>query len=81
MFLRKREADMRHAIGVRNMLWGSDYPHYEGSWPHSEQMLRDALGDVPPAEIRAILSENAATVYGFDLPALDAIGARIGPDL
>jgi predicted TIM-barrel fold metal-dependent hydrolase len=81
MFLRKREADMRHQIGVANMVWGSDYPHYEGSWPNSEKMIRDALGDAPPDEIRAILSENAAKVYGFDLPALDTVGARIGPDL
>jgi predicted TIM-barrel fold metal-dependent hydrolase len=81
MFLRRREADLRHEIGVANMVWGSDYPHYEGSWPHSEQMIRDALGDAPPDEIRAILSTNAAAVYGFDLAALDPIGARIGPDL
>jgi hypothetical protein len=44
-------------------------------------MIRDALGDAPPDEIRAILSENAARVYGFDLTALDAIGAVIGPEL
>ncbi len=81
MFLRKREADMRHQIGVENMVWGSDYPHYEGSWPNSAGMIRDALGDAPPAEIRAILSENAARVYGFDLSALDDIGAVIGPEL
>jgi hypothetical protein len=29
--------------------------------------------------VRAILGENAARVYGFDLAELDAIAARVGP--
>jgi predicted TIM-barrel fold metal-dependent hydrolase len=61
------------------MLWGSDYPHYEGSWPHSRKVIHDALHDVPEDEIRKILSENAARVYGFDLAMLDEIAARVGP--
>ena len=79
MFLSRREARMRHDIGIENMLWGSDYPHYEGSWPHSKKLIQKALHDVPEHEVRAILSENAAALYGFDLQELDAIAARVGP--
>ncbi|MEN8185196.1 MAG: amidohydrolase family protein, partial [Myxococcota bacterium] len=47
MFLSRREARMRERIGVANMLWGSDYPHYEGSWPRSKELVARALHDVP----------------------------------
>ena len=81
MFLSRREARMRERIGIPNMLWGSDYPHYEGSWPRSRELVAHALQDVPDAERRAILSENAAALYGLDLAALDEIGARVGPEI
>ena len=67
----------RHAIGIENMLWGSDYPHYEGSWPRSIGTLRKLLAGVPPAEIRAILATNAARIYGFDMDELDAAAAKL----
>lgn len=77
MFLTPREVAARHATGVENMLWGSDYPHYEGSWPNSLEYLRELLEGVPPAEIRAILGANAARIYGFDMAELDAVAARL----
>jgi predicted TIM-barrel fold metal-dependent hydrolase len=81
MFLSRREARMRERIGVPTLLWGSDYPHYEGSWPRSAELIAHALADVPDTERRAILSENAAALYGFDLAALDVVGAKVGPDV
>jgi predicted TIM-barrel fold metal-dependent hydrolase len=79
MFFRATEADLRHEIGIGNMLWGSDYPHYEGSWPNSRKVIREALHGAPAPEIRAILGENAARLYGFDLTMLDRIAAEVGP--
>jgi predicted TIM-barrel fold metal-dependent hydrolase len=79
MFFHPSEAKLRHKVGIDNMMWGSDYPHYEGSWPNSRKVIHEALHDVPEAEVRAILGENAARVYGFDLAALDAIAAKVGP--
>lgn len=81
MFLSRREARMRDRIGVANMMWGSDYPHYEGSWPRSKERVARALEDVPELDRRAILSENAARLYGFDLAKLDEIGSRVGPEI
>lgn len=80
-FLGEREIELRHEIGVHNMLWGSDYPHYEGTWPRSKRAIQKNLAGIPAAEARAILCGNAAAVYGFDLAALDRLGARIGPEL
>jgi len=81
MFLSRSEVDSRHAIGLPNMLWGSDYPHYEGSWPHSAKSIAETLHGLPEADVRAILSRNAAHVYGFDLTQLDPLGARLGPEV
>ena len=81
MFLSRREARMRERIGIPNLLWGSDYPHYEGSWPRSKELVANALRDVPEDQRRAILSENAAALYGFDLAELDAIAEKVGPEI
>jgi predicted TIM-barrel fold metal-dependent hydrolase len=81
MFFRASEADRRHEIGIGNMLWGSDYPHYEGSWPNSRKVIHEALHGAPESEIRAILGENAARLYGFDLAMLDRIAAEVGPTI
>jgi predicted TIM-barrel fold metal-dependent hydrolase len=81
MFLSQREVGMRHQIGIENMTWGSDYPHYEGSWPNSLKCLREMLSGVPETEIRAILAGNASRIYGFDLADLDRLAASIGPQM
>ena len=77
MFLSRREVAQRHEIGLENMTWGSDYPHYEGSWPNSLRCLREMLHDVSAPEIEALLSRNAARIYGFDLERLAAVSAAL----
>jgi predicted TIM-barrel fold metal-dependent hydrolase len=73
------EVDRRYDIGVGNILWGNDYPHPEGTWPHTVEKLRDTFGDVPVEETRQMLGTSAAAVYGFDPGALAPLVARIGP--
>jgi len=60
-------------------MWGSDYPHLEGTWPNTLKSLNETFGDYPEEEIRAILGLNAAQVYGFDLDELRPIADEIGP--
>jgi predicted TIM-barrel fold metal-dependent hydrolase len=78
-FLRPIESTLRHDIGTDRIMWGSDFPHTEGSYPYSREALRAAFAGAPESEVRAMLAGNAAGVYGFDLDALDAIGADVGP--
>jgi len=73
------ECSMRHEIGVGNLMWGSDYPHAEGTWPHSRAALRETFMGVPSDEVRAMLGGNAARVYGFDVAKLEPIARRVGP--
>jgi predicted TIM-barrel fold metal-dependent hydrolase len=74
-----RELAGRHEIGVERILWGSDYPHYEGTHPHTRKAMRRAFHDVDRAETRAMLGENAARLYGFDLARLEELAAKVGP--
>jgi len=74
-----RELAGRHEIGVERILWGSDYPHYEGTYPYTRKAMRRAFHDVARAETRAMLGENAARLYGFDLARLEVLAAKVGP--
>ena len=58
---------LRDRIGVENMLWGSDYPHAEATFPRSQQFLQRMFEGVPEADLRKITSENAAKMFGFSL--------------
>ncbi len=69
----------RHEIGVDHLLWGNDYPHYEGTFPNNRKSLRHTMHDMPDIERRAILGENAAKLYKFDLAKLAPVIARCGP--
>ncbi|HVP29250.1 MAG TPA: amidohydrolase family protein [Myxococcota bacterium] len=73
------ELEGRAAVGVDRILWGNDYPHYEGSFPYTRQALRHAFSSIDASEVRAMLGGNAAKLYGFDLAKLAPIAARCGP--
>ncbi|HXZ85652.1 MAG TPA: amidohydrolase family protein, partial [Myxococcota bacterium] len=77
--LSRLECSMRAEIGVGNLMWGSDYPHAEGTWPHSRAALRETFAGVPPTEVSAMLGGNAARVYGFELAKLEPLARRVGP--
>jgi hypothetical protein len=74
-----REIADRHVVGVDRICWGTDYPHYEGTYPHTRKSLRHTFHDVDPTEVRLMLGVNAARLYGFDLEQLAALAAKIGP--
>ena len=60
-------------------MWGSDYPHDEGTPPYTREHLRQVLHDVPEPELRDILANNAAKLYDFDLEALAPLAEQYGP--
>jgi predicted TIM-barrel fold metal-dependent hydrolase len=74
------EIDQRHLIGVENIVWGNDFPHPEGTWPHTRDWLRIRYHDVPETETRQILGLNALRCYShFDAEKLQAIADKIAP--
>ncbi len=77
--LSPEECALRHRIGVETIMWGSDYPHPEGTWPHTRERLHETFDGVPEGEARAMLGGNAARVYGFDPGTLAPAVERVGP--
>jgi predicted TIM-barrel fold metal-dependent hydrolase len=78
-FMKPSEIPLRYKIGVGRLMWGSDFPHAEGTFPYSREALRRTFSEIPPAELQQITSGNAAEVYGFDLAALLPHADRVGP--
>jgi predicted TIM-barrel fold metal-dependent hydrolase len=63
---------LRDAIGVDNMMWGSDYPHSESTFPRSREILKEILAGVPADEQAKIVGGNTARVYHFDVARVSA---------
>jgi predicted TIM-barrel fold metal-dependent hydrolase len=75
------ETRMIDWLGADHILWGSDYPHEEGTCPDSKIAIQWALSARSVEETRQILAGNAARLYGFDLEALAPVAAEIGPEV
>jgi predicted TIM-barrel fold metal-dependent hydrolase len=73
------EVAVRDQVGLSNLLWGTDYPHIEGTWPYTRLAMRNTFAGVPEADVRKIIGENALPVYHLDAGALRAIADKIGP--
>ncbi len=65
--------------GIDKIMWGSDYPHHEATSPYSKESLRRSFAGWEAANLRKVLSENAAAVYGFDLAPLAPLADQFGP--
>ena len=59
---------LRDMIGVETLMWGSDYPHTESTFPRSREVLAEVLEGVPEDEVARIVAGNAAELYHFTLP-------------
>lgn len=78
-FAHPTEIAIRDEIGVDKILWGSDYPHLEASYPFSNAAVRTAFQGVPVTEAKRMLAGNAAQMYGFDMDRLGAVASQVGP--
>jgi predicted TIM-barrel fold metal-dependent hydrolase len=78
-FLARYEVEMRHEVGLKNLMWGTDYPHREGTWPYTRVAMRNTLHGLPEDEVRMILGLNAIPVFHLDEQALGDVADRIGP--
>jgi predicted TIM-barrel fold metal-dependent hydrolase len=55
---------------VNNFLWANDYPHHEGSWPHSAESIERQMGGLKEESRAKILGLNAAKMFKFDIDGL-----------
>ena len=60
----------RAMMGVDNLMWGSDYPHTEATFPYSQKILAQLFADVPIDEQERIVYTNVKRLYHFDLEVM-----------
>jgi predicted TIM-barrel fold metal-dependent hydrolase len=75
----KPELRRRYVNGLDGLMWGTDYPHPEGTWPNTTERLSTDFRTIPVEETRLLLGLNAVRCYDLDLDGLSAIAADIGP--
>jgi predicted TIM-barrel fold metal-dependent hydrolase len=54
---------MRHKLGVENLLWASDYPHPDQTFPNSLGVIEEHFADMPQRERDLMTRENATRLY------------------
>jgi predicted TIM-barrel fold metal-dependent hydrolase len=73
---------------AEHLMWGSDYPHIEGTWRYPESpeeppltrlSLANTFHELPEAAVRQMCGENAIRIYQLDPEPLRGIAERIGP--
>jgi predicted TIM-barrel fold metal-dependent hydrolase len=48
-----------------NFMWANDYPHHEGTWPHSGEAIERQMGKLSEGTRAKVLGQSAARVFGF----------------
>jgi predicted TIM-barrel fold metal-dependent hydrolase len=86
----REEVDAALELGVTDrVMWGSDYPHPEGSF-HSPKpgdpvvsrlALANAFAGLSEKQIRDMAGLNAIRCYGLDAAALTKVAERVGPSI
>jgi predicted TIM-barrel fold metal-dependent hydrolase len=86
-FMSKMEAEQACLDGSwQNLMWGSDYPHPEGTFRAPESpdelsltrsSLQYAYQGLQPDYVRAMVGSTAAQVYGLDYEMLKGVAAEI----
>ncbi|WP_067899561.1 amidohydrolase family protein [Nocardia vaccinii] len=66
----KSTLDIRHHIGIDNIMAEVDYPHGDSTWPDSQSHFVSILDKYPVEDIRKITHENAARVFRHPLPTI-----------
>ncbi|MDT3443282.1 MULTISPECIES: amidohydrolase family protein [unclassified Pseudofrankia] len=59
----------RHVTGISTLLWGMDYPHAEGTFGRSRQVIDYLFKDVEPEERQAILGGTLGGLLGLHAPS------------
>lgn len=54
---------IRHAVGVDNMMWSTDYPHHGCDWPYSRKVIDETFVGIDQDEREKILAGNAIRLW------------------
>jgi hypothetical protein len=71
--------EIHRELGLDHLMWGADFPHHEGTAPRTLSVLRGTLSAAPEREVRQILGQSAADLYGADMEFLQGVADGVGP--
>ncbi|MBT8139523.1 MAG: amidohydrolase [Gammaproteobacteria bacterium] len=75
----RRDLDLHEHLGTRTVMWGSDFPHPEGTWPNTATYYKETFSGFSEDAGRKILGGNAVEFYGLDNTYLRGVADDIGP--
>jgi predicted TIM-barrel fold metal-dependent hydrolase len=55
--------ELRDMIGIENIMLGTDYPHTDSSWPNTQMIIKEQMGDIPDEDRYKICAGNAIKVF------------------
>ena len=62
--------DLMREYGLTgNFLWANDFPHHEGTWPHSAAAIERTMAGLSDTERAQVLGLNAARIFKYAIPA------------
>jgi predicted TIM-barrel fold metal-dependent hydrolase len=56
---------LKDQVGVQNMMWSSDYPHFCTHWPHSRSVAEASMKSLSIDERHKILFQNCRKFFGL----------------
>jgi predicted TIM-barrel fold metal-dependent hydrolase len=56
---------VKDLCNIRRLLWANDFPHSDSTWPCSQELLAKHAAHLTAAELRLILHDNVAELYGL----------------
>ena len=57
---------LRHDINIDRIMWGNDFPHSAGDWPHSRQVIKEMFEGIPEDEQHKMLVSNAVNFFHLE---------------
>ncbi|MFN8643548.1 MAG: amidohydrolase family protein [Candidatus Binatia bacterium] len=64
-FLADAELELAPVIGADRIVWASDYPHLDATFPGVVRELEEHLASLPPDVQEQVRGANAARLYGL----------------
>ncbi len=58
-----------------NFMWANDYPHHEGTWPHSAEAIERTMPGLAEPQRAKILGLNAAQFFKLEVPTHQRLAA------
>lgn len=58
--------EMRHRVGTNNIIWGSDFPHQESEYPHSDTVIEENFANVTESERYEMICGNVTSFLHID---------------